>query len=193
MRPEGLIFFMQEWSNEFSEDCSVILIGMAGAGKSTLSPLLAKKLGWEHMDTDAVIESYYGRPLQDIVDHLGVPEFRKTEEYIVSGLGVIRTVVSTGGSVIYGPKAMERLKGLGPVVYLRISSETCLQRVGCGENRGLAIVPGQTLESLYEERIPLYEEYADFAVDTDQCSPDECVEQICEWLKSKEAKKVKDI
>ncbi|WP_421900165.1 homoserine kinase [Maridesulfovibrio sp.] len=184
---------MQEWSNEFSEDCSVILIGMAGAGKSTLSPLLAEKLGWEHMDTDAVIESYYGRPLQDIVDHLGVPEFRKAEEYVVSGLGVIRTVVSTGGSVIYGPKAMERLKGLGPVIYLRISSETCLKRVGCGENRGLAIVPGQSLENLYAERIPLYEEYADFAVDTDLCSPEECVEQIYKWLKSKEEKKVKDI
>lgn len=104
MRPEGLIFSMQEWSNEFSEDCSVILIGMAGAGKSTLSPLLAEKLGWEHMDTDAVIESYYGRPLQDIVDHLGVPEFRKTEEYIVSGLGVIRTVVSTGGVLFTAPR-----------------------------------------------------------------------------------------
>ncbi|GKT29202.1 Shikimate kinase/gluconokinase like protein, partial [Aduncisulcus paluster] len=113
------------------------------------------------MDTDAVIESYYGRPLQDIVDHLGVPEFRKTEEYIVSGLGVIRTVVSTGGSVIYGPKAMERLKSLGPVIYLRISSETCRQRGGCGTNRGLAIVPGQSLDNLYEERIPLYEGYAD--------------------------------
>ncbi len=193
MRPEGLNFFMQEWNHEFSEDCSVILIGMAGAGKSTLAPLLAQKLGWEHIDTDAVIESYYGRPLQDIVDHLGVPEFRKAEEYIVSSLGVFRTVVSTGGSVIYGPKGMERLKGLGPVIYLRISSEACLKRVGGGENRGLAIVPGQTLKSLYEERIPLYEQYADFAVDTDDCLPEECAEQIQQWLKSKEVKKVKDI
>lgn len=177
---------MQEWNQEFSEDCSVILIGMAGAGKSTLSPLLAEKLGWKHMDTDAVIESYYGRPLQEVVDHLGVPEFRKSEEYIVSGIGVFRTVVSTGGSVVYGPKAMERLKGLGPVVYLRISSETCLKRVGGGENRGLAIGSGQTLESLYAERIPLYEQYADFAVDTDKYSPEECAGQIFQWLKSKE-------
>lgn len=180
---------MQEWNNEFSEDCSVILIGMAGAGKSTLAPLLAEKLGWEHIDTDAVIESYYGRPLQDIVDHLGVSEFRKAEEYILSSLGVMRMVISTGGSVVYGPKAMERLKELGPVIFLRISSETCLKRIGGGENRGLAIAPGQTLEGLYAERIPLYEQYADFTVDTDRCTPEECVGQVSRWLKSKEAQK----
>lgn len=180
---------MQVWNNEFSEDCSVILIGMAGAGKSTLAPLLAEKLGWEHMDTDSVIEGYYGSPLQGIVDHLGVAEFRKSEEYIVSGIGVFRMVVSTGGSVIYGAKAMERLKLLGPVVYLRISAETCLERVGSGEERGLAIIPGQSLKELYKERVPLYEQYADFAVDTDRCSPEECVQQIYKWLKSKEVSK----
>ncbi|WP_319762311.1 homoserine kinase [Maridesulfovibrio sp.] len=184
---------MQVWNNEFSEDCSVILIGMAGAGKSTLAPLLAEKLGWEHMDTDSVIEGYYGSPLQSIVDHLGVEEFRKSEEYIVSGIGVFRMVVSTGGSVVYGPKAMERLKLLGPVIYLRISSETCLNRVGQGEDRGLAIIPGQSLDELYKERIPLYEQYADFIVDTDRCSPEECADQVLKWLKSKEVSEVKDI
>jgi len=183
---------MQAWNKEFSEDCSVVLIGMAGAGKSTLAPLLAEKLGWENMDTDSVIEGYYGRPLQGIVDHLGVEEFRRSEEYIVSGIGVFRMVISTGGSVIYGPKAMERLKLLGPVIYLRISGETCQNRVGGGENRGLAITPGQTLEGLYNERVPLYEQYSDFAVDTDICSPEECVDQIYDWLKSKEVSEVKD-
>lgn len=184
---------MEEWNSTFSEDCSVSLIGMAGAGKSTLAPLLAAILGWEHIDTDSVVEAYYGRSLQDIVDRLGVPEFRKAEEYILSSLGVVRTVVSTGGSVIYGPGAMERLKGLGPVVYLRIGLETCLRRVGGGEGRGLARMPGQTLEDLYAERMPLYEKYADFSVDTDRCSPQECAELICNWLKSKEEDKSKDI
>ena len=177
---------MEEWNSKFSGDCSVSLIGMAGAGKSTLAPLLAGKLGWEHMDTDSVIEAYYGRPLQGIVDHLGVPEFRKAEEYILSSLGVVRTVVSTGGSVVYGPKAMERLKGLGPVIYLRIGLDACQKRVGGGEGRGLARMPGQNLEDLYTERMPLYEKYADFIVDTDSCPPEECAEQIFQWLKSKE-------
>lgn len=177
---------MEEWNSNFSEDCSVSLIGMAGAGKSTLAPLLAGSLGWEHIDTDSIIEAYYGRSLQDIVDHLGVPEFRKAEEYILSSLGVVRTVVSTGGSVVYGPMAMKRLKGLGPVIYLRISLDACLKRVGCGEGRGLARMPGQNLEDLYAERMPLYEKYADYIVDTDKCSPAECSEQVFQWLKSKE-------
>lgn len=179
---------MEEWNSKFSQDCSVSLIGMAGAGKSTLAPLLAEMLDWEHIDTDSVIEAYYGRKLQAIVDELGVPEFRKAEDYILSSLGVVRTVVSTGGSVVYGENAMKRLKGLGPVIYLRISCETCLERVGGGEGRGLAKMPGQSLESLYTERAPLYEKYVDFAVDTDKCSPQECAKQIFQWLKSKEDK-----
>ncbi len=179
---------MEEWNNKFSEDCSVCFIGMAGAGKSTLAPLLAAMLNWEHIDTDSVIEAYYGRVLQAVVDELGVPEFRKAENYILSSLGVVRTVISTGGSVVYGESAMERLKGLGPVVYLRISSETCLERVGGGEGRGLARMPGQSLESLYEERAPLYEKYADFIIDTDKFSPQECAGQVFQWLKAKEEK-----
>ncbi|WP_027723145.1 homoserine kinase [Maridesulfovibrio zosterae] len=184
---------MEEWKSKFSEGCSVCLIGMAGAGKSTLAPLLAARLGWEYIDTDSVIEAYYGRPLQDIVDELGVPEFRKAEDYILSSLGVVRSVVSTGGSVIYGENAMNRISSLGPVIYLRISSETCVERVGGGEGRGLARMPGQSLESLYEERAPLYEKYSDFAVDTDEFSPQECAEQVYQWLRSNEDKQLKDI
>ena len=168
----------------FSDECAVSLIGMAGAGKSTLAPLLAAKLGWEFIDTDLVVESFYGRPLQEVVDHLGLTGFRGAEEEILSTLGVIRTVVSTGGSVVYGERAMERLKSLGPVVYLRMGCETCLERVGNGDGRGLAIRPDQSVESLYNERVPLYEHYADFAVDTDKFSSAECVEKISQWLKS---------
>ncbi|SDK33256.1 shikimate kinase [Maridesulfovibrio ferrireducens] len=168
----------------FSDGCAVSLIGMAGAGKSTLAPLLAAKLDWQFIDTDQVVESFYGKPLQDIVDYLGLADFRKAEEEILSTLGVLRTVVSTGGSVVYGEKAMERLKSLGPVVYLRMECKTCLQRVGEGYGRGLAIKPDQSLESLYNERVPLYARYADFTVDTDKFSSDECAEKIFQWLKS---------
>ncbi|CCO22559.1 homoserine kinase [Maridesulfovibrio hydrothermalis] len=184
---------MEEWNANFSEDCSVSLIGMAGAGKSTLAPLLAAKLGWEYIDTDSIIEAYYGRALQGIVDNLGVPAFRKAEEYLLSSLGVVRTVISTGGSVVYGEKAMERLKSLGPVIYLHIDCETCIERVGGGEGRGLARSPGQSLESLYEERASLYEKYADFTVDTYKFSPEECAEKVFQWLGSIEKKQVKDL
>ncbi len=168
----------------FNEKSSITLIGMAGAGKSTLAPLLAEKLGWEWVDTDHIIEAYYGQPLQDIVDRFGVPEFRRIEESILASFGAIRTVVSTGGSVVYGPAAMERFKALGPVVYLKISRETCLKRVGCGQGRGLAIGEGQTVESLYEERQPLYSKYADFTVRTDNKSPRKSAEAIKGWLDS---------
>ncbi|WP_034633727.1 homoserine kinase [Maridesulfovibrio bastinii] len=167
---------------DFSEKSIVSLIGMAGAGKSTLAPLVAERLGWECVDTDHIIQSYYGQSLQEIVDRLGVPEFRIVEEKILSSFGARRTVVSTGGSVVYGPDAMERLKALGPVVFLKISQETCLSRIGGGDGRGLAMIPGQTVENLYEERQPLYSRYADFTVQTDKYSPEDCAEKIWQWL-----------
>ncbi len=169
---------------KFSEASGVSLIGMAGAGKSTLAPLLAEKLDWKHIDTDLVIEAFYGKLLQDIVNYLGVDKFRETEDEILSTLGAIRTIVSTGGSVIYGSRTMENLRRLGPVIYLRIGCETCLDRVGKGDGRGLAKEPGQSLEALYNERVPLYERYADFIIDTDKFSADDCAEQIAAWLKS---------
>ncbi|OEU71004.1 MAG: shikimate kinase [Desulfovibrio sp. S3730MH75] len=169
---------------KFSEASGVSLIGMAGAGKSTLAPLLADKLDWKHLDTDLVIEAFYGKHLQDVVDYLGVDKFRETEDEILSTLGAIRMVVSTGGSVIYGARAMENLQRLGPVIYLRIDCKTCLDRVGKGGGRGLAKGPDQSLEALYNERVPIYERYADFTIDTDKFSSDECAEQIAQWLKS---------
>lgn len=170
--------------SDFGENNIVTLIGMAGAGKSTLAPLVAEKLGWKCVDTDHLIEAYYGLPLQDIVDRFGVSEFRNIEETIISTFGARRTVVSTGGSVVYGPSAMERLGSLGPIVFLQISWKACSRRVGAGRGRGLAMGPGQTVEALYEERQPLYSKYADFTVRTDKNTPDECAEAIKTWLDS---------
>ena len=122
---------------------AISLIGMAGAGKSTLGRMLAEKLGWAHVDTDRLIESYYGLPLQDVLDGLGLEEFLKVENSLVAMLNVRRAVISTGGSVVYGREAMERLHLLGPVVHLDISLQSFLKRVGDGSNRGLAIAPGR--------------------------------------------------
>lgn len=160
----------------------VSLIGMAGAGKSTLGRLLAEKLGWAHLDTDRLIEAYYGLNLQDLLDGLGLPAFLKAEETLVSMLGVRRAVISTGGSVVYGPAAMERLKLLGPVVYLKISLPTFLGRVGNAGNRGLAIAPGLTREDLYLERQPLYQAAADFTLSTDTRDRMASVERLHAWL-----------
>ena len=160
----------------------VSLIGMAGAGKSTLGRLLAARLGWAHLDTDQLIEAYYGQSLQDLLDGLGLAAFLKAEETLVSMLAVRRAVISTGGSVVYGPAALERLKLLGPVVHLSVSLPTFLGRVGAAGNRGLAIAQGQTREDLYRERQPLYEAAADFTLATDTNDRMASVERLHAWL-----------
>ncbi len=166
---------------------SISLIGMAGAGKSTLGRLLAEKLGWAHVDTDKLIESYYGLPLQDVLDGLGLQKFLEAENTLVAMLNVRRAIISTGGSVVYGREAMERLHLLGPVVHLDISMASFLKRVGDGSNRGLAIAPGRTREDLYLERQPLYQAAADHTVSTDQGDQNASLERLYAWLVADEA------
>ncbi|WP_018123735.1 homoserine kinase [Desulfovibrio oxyclinae] len=158
----------------------ITLVGMAGAGKSTLAPMLAEALGWKHMDTDRLLEAFYGRPLQDIFDGYGLEEFLRIEEQLVSEVFLNRTVISTGGSVVYGKRAVDRLRELGSVVFLEIDAETFEKRVGDAEGRGLAIAPGKTLRDLFDERQPLYRAAADVTVRTDRCTPEECVSEILE-------------
>lgn len=160
----------------------VSLIGMAGAGKSTLGRLLAEKLGWAHLDTDRMIEAYYGLPLQEVLDGLGLAAFLTAENTLVSMLGVRRAVISTGGSVVYGPEAVARLRLLGPVVHLHIGLESFLKRVGNGDNRGLAIAPGRTREDLFLERQPLYEAAADFTLSTDSANLTASLDRLHSWL-----------
>lgn len=160
----------------------ITLVGMAAAGKSTLGEKLATRLGWGQLDTDRFMESYYAMPLQKIMDTFGLQEFLRIEEQLVSELGLTRTVISTGGSVIYGEKAVARLKKLGKIVLLDIDETTFLERVGDAEDRGLAIAPGTTMSDLYNERQPLYRAAADIVVRTDRHTPDECVDMILQQI-----------
>ncbi len=165
------------------EPC-VTLVGMAGTGKSTVGLALARELGWAHLDTDRLLEAYFGAPLQMIFDQLGLADFLLAEERLVSQLNVSRCVISTGGSVIYGPSAVERLKELGPVVMLTAGLGTVRSRLEDASGRGLAIAPGQSLEALYAERQPLYEAAAVLVVDTGESSAEDCVRAITRWLES---------
>lgn len=167
--------------DEVLQPC-ITLIGMAAAGKSTLGEKLAQRLDWGQLDTDRYLESYYAISLQAIMDTYGLEEFLNIEESLVSELGLTRTIISTGGSVIYSGKAMAKLKHLGPVVLLDIQETTFIERVGNAENRGLAITPGTTLSDLYNERQPLYRAAADIVVSTDRHTPDECVELILKQI-----------
>lgn len=161
---------------------SITLIGMAGAGKSTVGRELAVALRLGHVDTDRIIESYFGADLESIFQQLGRDRFLKAEESLVAGLSARHCIISTGGSVVYGPAAVARLKELGPLVFLRTRLETVETRLAqCGE-RGLAIAPGQSFADLYAERQPLYEQAADFTVDTDDRAPDAVTGAIIDWL-----------
>ncbi|WP_028571241.1 homoserine kinase [Desulfonatronum lacustre] len=160
----------------------VSLIGMAGAGKSTLGRALAQDLGWALVDTDRLMEAHWGAPLQTLLDRFGLDGFLRAEEDVVAKLWLWRTVVATGGSVVYGPRAVGRLRELGPVVYLRVGVGTVCDRVRDARGRGLARRPGQSLEQLYAEREPLYQAAADLALDMDDCSISNALERLRPWL-----------
>lgn len=166
---------------EFSEGSCITLIGIAGAGKTTLGKPLAKRMGLAHLDTDQLIESYCGSPLQQILDNMGLDEFLRAEEFVVSAIFLKKTVISTGGSVVYSAKAMEQLSSLGPVVYLHINQETFLERVGKADNRGFIKPVGKTMADVYAEREVLYRNWADFIVETDKDDVGTCVEQVAGW------------
>lgn len=143
---------------------NIVLIGMPGCGKSTVGVVLAKALGYRFLDSDLVIQEEDGRLLSEIIDEEGLDGFNRIENRINSGINVRKTVIATGGSVIYGSEAMHHLKKTGIVVYISLPYEEIEKRLGDLHNRGVSIKSGQTLRDLYDERIPLYESYADIIV-----------------------------
>jgi len=163
------------------EEC-VSLIGIAGAGKSTLGKALAEHLGWAHLDTDRLIEATMGQPLQDIMDERGLTGFLAVEEHVAASLSVKRAVVSTGGSIVYSRKAVERLKALGPVIHLHIGLDTFLARVKDADGRAFVRPLGRSLAQVYAEREPLYRAACDFSVRTDGASLDVCVDECVNYL-----------
>jgi len=126
---------------------------------------IAKRLGLRCVDGDRIIERHTGKRLQNIIDEQGLDEFLKIEEEVILSITDDNIMLSTGGSAVYSDKAMRYLKSRGPVVYLYCSLDVIKERLGDFSKRGVALRPGQTLESLYEERCVLYEKYADVTVD----------------------------
>lgn len=144
---------------------NIVLIGMPGSGKSTVGVVLAKMMGFHFLDSDLVIQEKEGRLLSEIIEQEGRDGFIQVEDRINSGICCDRTVIATGGSAVYGAGAMEHFKEIGTVVYLKISYEELENRLGDLKDRGVALREGQTLKDLYEERILLYERYADVTID----------------------------
>ena len=161
---------------------NIILIGMPGAGKSTIGIALAKEIGYDLIDTDEVIIDYAKKPLQEIIDSTSVEEFLDIERDAILTLKCENTIVATGGSVIYREEAMEYLKTLGKVIYLRLPFCVINNRINNLESRGIAMGPGQTLKTLYDERTPLYEKYCDVRLNCNNKNVAKIVKMICEEM-----------
>ncbi|TCL60496.1 shikimate kinase [Kineothrix alysoides] len=144
---------------------NVILIGMPGSGKSTIGVVLAKRLGYRFVDSDLVIQERTGKLLHQIIEEKGIDGFIRVENEVNESLDMEKTVIATGGSAVYGKEAMVHFKSIGTIVYLRLSCESVADRLGDLNERGVAVRQGQTLEDLYEERVPLYQRYADIVID----------------------------
>ena len=158
---------------------NIILIGMPGAGKSTVGVVLAKAAGYKFIDTDLVIQEDQGMVLQNIIEKYGNKGFNTIENNIISQISTDKSVIATGGSAVYGKEAMQNLKSIGRVLYLKLPYNEIKKRLGSLGKRGVLIKKGQTLEELYNERIPLYEKYADITINCYGMS----IREITEFIK----------
>lgn len=155
---------------------NIVLIGMPGAGKSTVGVVLAKRLGYRFVDSDLVIQEKYGKLLHELIEENGVEGFWKMENDVNASLKPCRAVIATGGSAVYGKEAMEHLREIATVIYLKLPFEEVEERLGDLNARGVTLKPGQTLRDLYGERVPLYERYAHRTIDCDGRSLREIVQ-----------------
>jgi shikimate kinase len=157
---------------------NIVLIGMPGAGKSTLGVLLAKQTAKSFIDTDLLIQEHEGKTLQSIVDQQGYLVLREIEAQVLEGLSVTNTVIATGGSAVYSDRAMANLKRNGLCCYLRLSLPSVERRVYNLGSRGIAAAAGQPLADIYEERQPLYERYADVTINCDHKTIDQVLVEL---------------
>ncbi|HBI61117.1 MAG TPA: shikimate kinase [Lachnospiraceae bacterium] len=158
---------------------NIILIGMPGAGKSTIGVVLAKKTGYSFIDSDLLIQEREKMLLYEIIEQKGLETFKQIENEVNAAIQTERSIIATGGSVIYGKKAMAHFQAIGSIIYLKLDYQEIENRVGNLEQRGVVLPPGYTLKELYQERTPLYEKYADFTIDCNNKSIREIVTELC--------------
>lgn len=163
---------------------NIVLIGMPGVGKSTVGVILAKVLGYQFVDADLVIQEEEGKLLREIIAEVGTDGFIEVENRVNVGLMVEHSVIATGGSVVYGTQAMEHLKEIGTVVYLKLPFDVLNKRLRDIKGRGVVLKDGQTLKDLYEERVPLYEKYADITIEEYGLNVEETIEKLVAELKA---------
>lgn len=161
---------------------NIVLIGMPGVGKSTVGVILAKMIGYQFTDADLLIQKQEGKLLHEIIAEKGTDGFIEIEERVNASIEASHTIIATGGSVVYGKKAMEHLSCIGTVVYLNVPYDTLEKRLEDIKGRGVVLKEGQTLRTLYDERTPLYEKYADIEISEDGLNVEQTVEKLLERL-----------
>lgn len=161
---------------------SIILVGMPGAGKSTLGILLAKELAKDFVDTDVLIQLKEGKCLQTILDERDYLNLRDIEEQVLLNTHLTNHVIATGGSAVYSEAGMLHLKKYGPVIFLDVALDELKQRIHNYETRGIAMHPGQSFQDLFDERRTLYLKYADIVIDCQGKNQDELLNQIAASL-----------
>ncbi len=157
---------------------------MPGSGKSTCGVVAAKMLLKNFFDTDLLIQNIEGISLQNIIDTKGNDYFEQAEERAILELDIQGTVIATGGSVIYSDKAMQHLKKLGKIIYLHIDYESMCQRLGNLSTRGVVMKNGETLLDMYNERLPLYDRWADVTIDCNNSGVEQTALNIAEAAKN---------
>lgn len=157
---------------------NLIFIGMPAVGKSTVGVVVAKRLGMRFIDTDLLIQEQEKRLLREIIADVGEDGFLKIENQVNRDVNVENSVISPGGSVVYCEEAMQHYKEIGTVVYLKVSYQTIKRRIKNPKKRGVVLREGQTFKDLYEERIRLFEKYADITVCEDGCRIEQTIEAV---------------
>lgn len=163
---------------------NVVLIGMPACGKSSAGVLLAKTLRKDFVDTDLLIQDFEGRSLQEIIDDRGNAYFRDVEDAVIGNFKGDNFVIATGGSAVYSHEVMQKFRDAGDtIVYIKVPCDEIVKRLNNIKTRGVTLAPGQSIEDLYKERIPLYEKESDVTVDADGLDLEETVTKIAEALR----------
>lgn len=165
-----------------SKKGNITLIGMPGAGKSTIGVILAKNLSLAFLDTDVLIQLRRQCPLQRLLEQYGHLGLRRIEEEEICQLNVSRHVIATGGSAAYSDRAMRHLQAVSRIVFLQAGFPELLRRIHNFDSRGIAKAPNQSFQEVFAERQPLYQRYADLTIPCDQRSQDEIAEDIAARL-----------
>ena len=173
-----------EKEREFMDN--IILIGMPAVGKSTVGVVVAKRLGYRFIDTDILIQEEEGKLLKDIIAEKGIDGFLEIEDCINANVIAKHSVISPGGSVVYCENAMKHYKEIGKIVYLKASFETISRRLKNARRRGVVLKDGQSLKDLYDERVALFEQYADVIVCEDGLKLEETIENVLKAVSVKE-------